>query len=122
MAERLHCRKYLKSYRKNLRNNPTFSEARLWSCLKNKQLHGRRFRRQHSIGNYIVDFFCYSEKLIIEVDGTSHNEAFAEDYDIERDRCLKNLGFNIIRIPSDELIYNLEGILEDITHQFKNSD
>jgi len=58
MSKRLHNRKYLKQFRQDLRNEMTFSEARLWSCLKGKQLEGRKFRRQHSIGNYIVDFFC----------------------------------------------------------------
>ena len=114
MNSNLHNRKYLKDYRKDLRNNMTFSEARLWSCLKNKQLSGRKFRRQHSIGNYIVDFFCFSEKLIIEVDGTSHDNYISEMNDIERDDYLKNHGFRILRFAAKDIEFNLEGVLQEI--------
>jgi very-short-patch-repair endonuclease len=58
--------------RKALRNNLTSAEATLWLCLKNKQLEGKRFRRQFSIGNYIVDFYCPEQKLAIELDGQGH--------------------------------------------------
>lgn len=73
MNNEIHNRKYLKQRRKDLRNNATISEKRLWIALKKSQLKGRKFRRQHSIENYIVDFYCPSEKLIIEVDGNMHN-------------------------------------------------
>jgi very-short-patch-repair endonuclease len=62
-------RKYLETNRKWLRNNSTSAEAALWKLLKNKQLEGRKFRRQQSIGKYIVDFYCSQEKLIVELDG-----------------------------------------------------
>lgn len=116
---RLHSREYLKKYRKELRNNMTYSEARLWSCLKNRQLKGRRFRRQHSIGNYIVDFFCYSEKLIVEVDGTSHDEAMSEENDKTRDKFLSDQGFRILRIRAIDIKDNLERVLEYIASYFK---
>jgi len=67
-------RKYLKSFRSSLRNKSTSAEAVLWNILKSKNLNGRKFRRQHSIGNYIVDFYCASEKLVIELDGNPHGE------------------------------------------------
>jgi len=63
---------YLKDTRKYLRNNLTEAESLLWEVLKGKKLAGRKFRRQHSIGYYIVDFYCPSEKLIIELDGQHH--------------------------------------------------
>lgn len=100
----------------------TFSEARLWSCLKGKQLKGRKFRRQHSIGNYIVDFFCYSENLVIEVDGTSHDNYPAEKYDIERDRFLKQNGFKVLRINAIEIKDNLDGVLQEIVECFDPSE
>jgi very-short-patch-repair endonuclease len=66
--------KSLKFFRSSLRNKSTSAEAVLWNILKSKKLNSRKFRRQHSIGNYIVDFFCASEKLVIELDGNPHNQ------------------------------------------------
>jgi len=88
----------------------TDSEARLWSCLRRKQLLGRRFRRQHSIGNYIVDFFCYSESLIIEVDGTSHENYATELADKERDLFLNHKGFRVLRFDAIDIKDNLDAV------------
>lgn len=73
---KLHNRKHLKDFRKELRNNSTKAESRLWKVLRKRQLEGRKFRRQHSIGNYIVDFYCPEEKLIVELDGAIHCNSF----------------------------------------------
>jgi very-short-patch-repair endonuclease len=73
MNPKLYNKRELKDYRRALRNKSTSAEVTLWNFLKNGQL-GRKFRRQHSIGNYITDFCCPSEKLIIELDGNSHGE------------------------------------------------
>jgi very-short-patch-repair endonuclease len=62
----------LKNYRKGLRNNMTEAEIVLWKYLKGSQLDGKKFRRQHSFGNYILDFYCAPLKLAIELDGASH--------------------------------------------------
>jgi very-short-patch-repair endonuclease len=70
--QRIHNRVELKPFRKKLRNNSTSAEATLWTYLKNRQLEGRKFRRQHSIGNYIADFYCPEEQLVIELDGEGH--------------------------------------------------
>ncbi|HSP10990.1 MAG TPA: DUF559 domain-containing protein [Salegentibacter sp.] len=70
--KQLHTRKELKEYRRVLRTKMTPAEAFLWTCLKARKLEGKRFTRQHSIGNYIVDFYCASDKLIIELDGEVH--------------------------------------------------
>jgi hypothetical protein len=72
--QNLFNRKSLKFFRSSLRNKSTSAEAVLWNILKSKKLNARKFRRQHSIGNYIVDFFCASEKLVIELDGNPHGE------------------------------------------------
>jgi very-short-patch-repair endonuclease len=109
-----HSRKYLKAYRKDLRNNMTWSEMRLWSCLRNRKLKGKKFRRQHSIGNYIVDFFCFEEHLAIEVDGTSHDNPSVERYDVERDLYLNKQGIKVIRINAMDVKDNLEGVLQEI--------
>ncbi len=70
--KRIHNKPELKQFRKKLRNNSTSAEAILWTYLKQKQLEGRKFRRQQSIGHYIVDFYCPAEKLVIELDGADH--------------------------------------------------
>jgi very-short-patch-repair endonuclease len=72
--QNLFNRKSLKFFRSSLRNKSTTAEVELWNILKSKKLNARKFRRQHSIGNYIVDFFCASEKLVIELDGNPHNQ------------------------------------------------
>jgi very-short-patch-repair endonuclease len=78
-------RGYLKKARRDLRKNLTPAEATLWLMLKNKQLEGRRFRRQFSIGNFIVDFYCPSEKLVIELDGANHFTNSGSNADFIRD-------------------------------------
>ena len=95
-----HNDKFLKEYRKDLRSNLTPAEARLWGILKNKQLQGRKFRRQHSIDNFIVDFYCPHEKLVIELDGEVHNNILAERKDSERDIKLKNYGITVLRFEN----------------------
>lgn len=71
-TDNIHSRKHLETYRKKLRKNATPAEKYLWKFIKKKQLEGRRFLRQHSILNYIVDFYCPSERLILELDGQGH--------------------------------------------------
>ena len=114
----LHNRKYLKKYRRDLRSNLTISEARLWKALKGSQLDGRKFRRQHSIANYIVDFFCYSEKLAIEVDGGYHRNESVAEADRIRDSFLKEQGIKVLRVPNEAVQYQLDMVLEAIRAEF----
>ena len=72
--QNLFNRKSLKFFRSSVRNKSTSAEAELWNILKSKKFNAKKFRRQHSIGNYIVDFYCASEKLVIELDGNPHNQ------------------------------------------------
>ena len=92
--------KYLKKYRKVLRNNLTPAEARLWTLLKGKQLLGRKFRRQHSIDHMIVDFYCPKEKLVIELDGEVHNNPITERKDELRDHKLNKYGIKVLRFEN----------------------
>ncbi len=85
----MHNYKHLEQNRKSLRNNSTSAEAFLWKHLSKKQLEGRKFRRQHSIENYIGDFFCPSECIIIELDGETHNNPVVQEKDEIRDEFLK---------------------------------
>jgi len=93
-------RKSLKAFRSVLRNSSTSAEIALWAMLKSKKLEGRKFRRQYSIGRYIVDFCCPSEKLIIELDGNPHGEYHRIQKDENRDKYLESLGFTVLRFEN----------------------
>jgi len=115
----IHNRKYLEERRKNLRKSLTPSEATLWKYLQRKQLKGRKFRRQHSIENYIVDFYCASEKLIIELDGAVHLDFAQQNYDEERTQNLENLGLTVIRFENKLVFEDKQGVLDEISSFFK---
>lgn len=115
----IHNHKYLGERRKELRKSLTPAEAILWKSLQRSQLKGRKFRRQHSIKNYIVDFYCASEKLIIELDGAIHLDFAQQNYDYERTVILEGLGFKIIRFENKLIFENLSNVLKEITNHFK---
>ena len=92
-----------KQQRRNLRNNLTSAEATLWRMLKNKQLRGRRFKRQVSIGPYIVDFYCPSEKLVVELDGATHFSSVGQEYDMFRTKYLNSIGIRVIRFENEDV-------------------
>lgn len=115
----IYNRKGLKDYRKQLRNNLTSAEATLWKLLKGKQLEGRKFRRQFSVENYILDFYCPSERLAVELDGAGH---FTEDgflYDEERTKVLNSLDIKVIRFENKEVFDSPEHVLHAIKSQFR---
>jgi very-short-patch-repair endonuclease len=95
-----------------LRKRPTEAERFLWSRLRMKQLEGLKFRRQEPIKNYIVDFICYENKLVIEVDGGQHAEKKEDDK--KRDNWLNLQGFRVLRFWNNEVLGNIEGVLEVI--------
>lgn len=101
-------------YAIELRKNMTDAENALWYYLQNKQMHGVKFRKQSPIGNYIVDFISFEEKLIIELDGGQHLESSNTKQDEKRDRFLRNAGFNVLRFYNNEIFENIEGVLEVI--------
>ena len=119
MNNEIHNRIYLKEFRKELRNNPTKAETKLWQGLKKSQLEGRKFRRQHSIENFIVDFYCPSEKLIVEVDGEVHNNFINNEYDFKRTEQLNKLGYKVIRFTNEDIFKSLGLVLEAIKQEFK---
>jgi very-short-patch-repair endonuclease len=80
---------------RELRKNPTDAERKLWAHLRLRQIGGYKFRRQHPLGPYIVDFVCIEKKLIVEVDGGQHDEK--RFYDAKRDKWLEEKGFKVIR-------------------------
>ena len=112
-------RKSLIEKRKHNRNNPTRAEAFLWGYLKGSKLDGRKFRRQKSIKNFIVDFYCPEEKLIVELDGDLHFDEEAKQYDKQRAKKLEGLGLKVIRFENQDVLYNLEAVLQKIKEHFK---
>jgi len=106
--------KGLKSFRSSLRNRSTSAEATLWNFLKSKRIEGRKFRRQYSIGNYIVDFCCPSEKLIIELDGDPHGEYHRIQKDENRDKYLESLGFIVLRFENRFVFQDPEYLKNEI--------
>jgi very-short-patch-repair endonuclease len=115
-------RKGLKSYRSTLRNRSTSAEAVFWNILKSKNLDGRKFRRQYSIDNYIVDFCCPSEKLIIELYGSPHGEYHRIREDENRDKYIESLGFTVIRFENRVLFQEPEFVKNEIRKTFKRKD
>lgn len=101
--------KQLKSFARELRKNSTTGEIRLWcELLRGRKMYGYQFLRQFPINNYIVDFICRKLKLIIEVDGYSHN--FKYDEDIKRDKNLREVGYKVLRITEREVKYDIHNV------------
>ena len=96
---------------KKLRINSTDTEKCLWKYLRGRQLEGIKFRRQHPIGKYIVDFVNLERKIIIELDGGQHLE---NKKDKLRDRWLKEQGYEVLRFWNNEVLTNIEGVMESI--------
>jgi very-short-patch-repair endonuclease len=114
-------RKGLKIFRSSLRNRSTSAEAALWNILKSRNLDGRKFRRQYSIGCYIVDFCCPSEKLIIELDGAPHGEYHRIQKDENRDKYIESLGFSIIRFEN-RVVFQEPEFLKNEIRKFINKE
>jgi very-short-patch-repair endonuclease len=103
-----------KDRRKKLRNEGTAAEAILWTYLQKRQVLGKRFRRQYSIGPYVVDFYCPECSLIVELDGARHFSILREDYEEERTRYLQKKNLQILRFENRVLRENAESVLETI--------
>ena len=98
---------------KRMRKEPTDAEAALWELLRDKKL-GDKFRRQHLIDDFIVDFVCLSKNLVIEVDGGYHNDPTQKEYDQQRTLYLNEKGFKVIRFTNEEVLGNTEAVLTKI--------
>lgn len=97
---------------KQLRLNPTEAEAKLWSRLRSHQLMGVGFRRQHAIGNYVVDFCAPRKKLIIELDGSQHLEQV--EYDAERSIFLESKGYHVLRFWNYTVMKEIDAVIQAI--------
>jgi len=112
---KLHYKKYLKPYSQKLRQAGNLSEVLLWNELKRDKL-GYRFLRQRPIGKFIVDFYCHSLNLVIEIDGgASHDYKFKEDK--LRQKELELVGIKIIRFTDSNVRYDLEGVVKTISDE-----
>ena len=100
---------------RQLRTEMTNAETRLWAKIRAKQIQSLRFRRQHGIGPYIVDFYCSERSLVIEVDGDIHADQNQIVRDRQREVYLTMLGLEVIRYCNDDILNNLEGVLEDLS-------
>jgi very-short-patch-repair endonuclease len=98
-----------------LRHNETIAEKILWSKLRNNQIFGCHFRRQHPISTFVADFYCHKLKLVIEVDEQYHLQNNQCKRDELRDQLMLELGLNVLRFSEDEVLNNLEGVINVIT-------
>jgi 5-methyltetrahydrofolate--homocysteine methyltransferase len=105
-----------------LRNQPTDAEKRLWHFLRAGKLRGHKFRRQAAIGTYVVDFVCFSHKLIIELDGPQHLEPDAVLHDARRTDWLAARGFRIIRFRNQELDEEIGTVVNKIAREIEKLD
>jgi very-short-patch-repair endonuclease len=97
-----------------LRAAQTEVERRLWQRLRHRQLNGAKFRRQHPIGGFIVDFFCMDSRLVIELDGSHHGEESERHADERRTEYLASQGYRVLRFWNEEVLDNIDGVLETI--------
>ena len=102
------------------RNNPTEAEKKLWEIVSGRKMAGYKFRRQHIISNYIADFVCLSEKLVIEVDGLYHQLPNNKISDEERTNDLNRLGFEVIRFTNNQVLHETDIVINEIVRCVKN--
>ncbi|MEN3027394.1 MAG: DUF559 domain-containing protein [Chlorobiota bacterium] len=105
---------HVKEMARQLRREATSAESLLWEFLRDRRLGGLKFRRQHPIGNFIVDFYCHERRLIVELEGSIHDEPEQAAYDEERFKWLQAQGYTVLRFRNEEVFEDLEGVLERI--------
>jgi very-short-patch-repair endonuclease len=118
---KLHNIDDLKPLRRRLRTALTPAEAALWSILQRGKLGGRKFRRQHSVGPYIVDFYCPSEKMVVELDGAAHDGSRQVEHDEARTRFLETIGLRVVRIENRDVFENPDGVAAWIAQHFRTT-
>jgi cyclase len=110
---------YLFEMARRLRKNETEAEKLLWSKLSHKQI-GVKFRRQHPLYDYVVDFYCHSHRLVIEVDGPIHNKEAANFDNSVRSEAFKEFKIKVIRFTNNEVLLDIENVLDKIRAQVNN--
>ncbi len=107
----------IKTNSRKLRSELTEAETHLWQHLKARQVGDKKFRRQHPVGNYILDFACIEARLAIEVDGSQHSEMKSQDN--LRTAWLETQGWKVLRFWNNEVLQNIEGVLEKVLNTLK---
>jgi very-short-patch-repair endonuclease len=108
-----------KEKRRNLRRRSTKAERLMWQNLRNRRFEGYKFRRQVSVGFFVLDFYCPQLKLAIEVDGYSHDSEEAKKYDAERQEIIENHGVRFLRIRDEEVHENIEKALDKVKAEIR---
>jgi very-short-patch-repair endonuclease len=114
----IHTLPELKTFRTKLRKHLTPAEAAFWDLVKNSQLDGRKFRRQHSVGKYILDFYCPGERLAVELDGEVHFHERAIEYDQERSLFVRHCGIKVLRFENRSIFEARDKVLSRIRQEF----
>jgi very-short-patch-repair endonuclease len=104
-----------KDKRQSLRNNMPPAEQLVWARLKSRQIEGCKFRRQYSVGAFVIDFYSVEIKLAIEIDGESHFQDGAEIYDRERQSLIESAGVRFVRFTNQQVYEELDSVLESIS-------
>lgn len=115
MTKKIRSPKYVIELAQKMRINLTPAEEVLWNELKEKKLNGFKFRNQHPIYRYIIDFYCHEKLLAIEIDGDIHKQR--HDYDEYRNEFLKNIGIKTLRFSNERVLNNTKQVLEIITKE-----
>jgi very-short-patch-repair endonuclease len=104
---------------KELRSNMTRPEQILWSRLRANHMDGHKFRRQHALGRYIVDFICLKARLIIEIDGDTHDDEGRRTLDAQRTAYLEKLGFRVLRFWNHQMVEELDVVMGAIFNEVR---
>ena len=113
--------KSLTARRRAFRRSLSKAEAVLWTCFSRKQMKGFKFRRQYSVNQYVIDFYCPELKLAIEVDGDSHFNDISEKYDKERQKFIESFGIRFLRFTNINIYDNIDGVLQTIHEWIKEN-
>ncbi len=119
---RIHNQPGMKPRRRVLRNHGTPAEAVLWKMLRRRQLAGRTFRRQHSVGRYVLDFYCPAERLAVELDGAVHEDPLRHAYDGERAAFLKAQGIRVVHFKNEQVFGQPDTVLAAIRAHFQDRE
>jgi len=105
---------------RDLRQGSTPAEEALWARIRDRQLLGLKFRRQAPIGPYVADFLCHELRLVLELDGSVHEEPAQISHDVNRDANLGALGFRVLRVTNQQIATDLDSVLRTIAHLHHN--
>lgn len=112
----------LKEFARQLRKNSTLGEVMLWKKLKSRQFHGYDFHRQKPLLSYIADFYCPDLKLVIEVDGKSHERSDISKKDAEKQNALENQGLSVLRFAEREVRFQMDDVMRRLEDYIKNNE